>query len=178
MFIGTYWAARAESKQEVAARLAAFLEALTAHGEPLSKWFLKGWSRRTAFVPLPPDPGAIAAQLSVNRTDIGRVVLPQLGFSLGLWNGRDASLSATLGATSLRTSNSVVLDLGSGDREASSASSKAVLQAMIAAFDPDHGVVTSTQLLSEAGVAHPWQAGWLTHERGGRVVQHPLPRVL
>ena len=42
-----------------------------------------------------------------------------------------------------------------------------IIKATIAAFDPQHAVVTSHEYLSDPAAKHPWDRGWFTYERGG-----------
>jgi hypothetical protein len=171
LFVGVYWSERPESREVVAVRIANFLAVIARYGDVLAKWFLKARSKRAAFAPIEIEPGSIAAALKVNRRDVGGEVVPELGFSLGLWNGRTASLSLTAGAFSPYVRNSVVLAFEDGEW-ANRDLLRKVLSAAIEAFDPDHGVVTSSEKLARVQVEHAWQAGWLTYARDGQVVEH------
>jgi len=173
VFIGAYWSARQASRREAAEKTAQFLEALSAVGEPLSNWFLKGSSKAGAGAELGRSETEIGPKLQTNRRDIGGDDIPELGFSLGVWNGKDATLSLHLGSTSARVLNSVVLSFRGTSPEAHAGLWHPVLGSMIELFDPDHAVVTSNEILTQAKAKNPWEVGRLTYERGRGVVEHP-----
>ena len=100
MFLGAYWPERKESREQVAQRLERFLSSIAANSGHLSEWFMKGRSSRAARTPLKLEAASLGAMLKVNRRDVGGDVIPELGFSLGVWNGASASLDATLGISS------------------------------------------------------------------------------
>lgn len=169
MFAGVYWSARQETRSALAGRLARYLGALAGCDRALSQWFHKGRSRRAASTPVSVQPATLAELLRVNRRDATGEEMPEVGLSLGIWNGKNASLTGTLGAYYPRIQNAVVLAL-EDPQALGRAVWQQVLAAAIMAFDPDHGVVTSTEALTRAGAEHPWQAGWLTYRRGGTIV--------
>lgn len=161
LFVGVYWSERRESREAVAVRVARFL-ALVAQCEAIfARWFLKARTKSAGGIPVIPDANEVATKLKVNRRDVGGDVISELGFSLGLWNGRTASLSATVGACSPHVRNSVVLAFDERAQIDKQVLRK-VLCAAIEAFEPDHGVVTSSKLLTSAGSVDPWETGWLT----------------
>ena len=170
LLVGAYWSVRQETRDAVAARVARFLTVIAGLDAVLSRWFLKARSRKKAGTPIEPRAEAIAAMLRVNRRDFGGEAMPELGFSLGLWNGRSASMSVIAGAISVGVPNSIVLTFEESeplDRDLL----RKVLSAAIESFDPDHGVVTSSETLAGAKAEDPWQRGWLTYARGGPMVE-------
>jgi hypothetical protein len=40
---------------------------------------------------------------------------------------------------------------------------------MVRHFDPDRAVATSHELLDRHGASRPWEAAWLSYERGGAI---------
>jgi hypothetical protein len=106
-----------------------------------------------------------------NRRDADHQPIPDLGYSLGTWNGRDVSFSATIGCWNEHVGNAVVLDLGA-ETQIGESSYRRIVEAIVSAFDPDHAVVTSHELLARAGVTKPWEAGLFTYRRGGGIEQH------
>lgn len=172
MFVGAYWSQRKESRESASARVATFLAALSNHGAEFSKWYGKGKSRDAALrSPLALDAASIARELRPNRRDTDRQPIPELGFGFAAWNGAKASFSAHVGIYSRHVRNAVVLSLGDGG-SFSDESSRAVLEQMVRAFDPDHAVVTSNAHLAKAGVLNPWEAGKFTYHRGGDIEDH------
>jgi len=177
MFAGAYWSQRPETREQAAQRIAAFLKMLAECSCELSSWYLKGRTRAGALKQaLRLDGEAIAEKLRVNRKDVSREVMPELGFSLGVWNGSDVSLAMTIGATSMYVPNSVVLSAESGSGILGDDVWRQVLHGLIRAFDPEHAVVASTEQLARSGSGRPWEVGWLTYERGGTCVEHPTRR--
>lgn len=174
MFIGAYWKERKEPRDEVAGRLARFFSSLATGNAVLSRWFLKGRTRESARTPLELNADAISAALEVNRRDVGAGVLSELGFNLGVWNGADASLAATMGASSPHIANSVVLTFLSAPEAFDKEKWRRLLAAAVSATDSDHAVVTSMEHLAQSGATHPWEAGLFTYHRGGSIEEHPF----
>ena len=172
MFVGAYWSVRRESREEVARRLTRLLSSF-ANAEPtLSEWFLKGRTKASARTALEIDVAAIASKLKVNRRDVGGEVISELGFSLGLWNGRNASLAVTMGAYSQHIRNSAVLSFMDAPAHFDSMDWKRLLDAFVRELDPDQAVVTTSDFLAQRGAANPWEAGWFTYFRGGSTQEH------
>jgi hypothetical protein len=169
MFLGAYWAQRKESRDQVAARIAIFLDRISRCDPLLVAWFLKGKSRLSAGVPLETTSAGIALRLEVNRRDVGGDLIAELGFSLGAWNGSDISLAATLGAFSPYVQNAVVLSFDGTLPTKTTREWRYLLDGAVEAFAPDHAVVTSAELLASAKAVRPWEAGLLTYDRGGDV---------
>jgi len=175
MIVGAYWAQRQESREQAAERMARFLSSLATQHELFSKWFMPGRSRAAALrAQVSLDPVTIASKLRVNRRDLDHKPIPELGFKLGIWNGKSASFSATVGAYSPYTSNRTVLSFSETPNELKENDWKNLLEAMIQSFDPDHAVVTSHEYLERVGAPKTTDAGWFTYERGGEIRQHPF----
>jgi hypothetical protein len=94
----------------------------------------------------PSDVDRLVPLLGVNRGDIGRKVIVELGFDFFAWNGwkadLPASLSVSCGAFHPAVSNSAVVSF---DSEASPTLDllQGILRAAVTAFDPEDGVVVS-----------------------------------
>ena len=84
------------------------------------------------------------------------------------------SLSATLGAYSSYVRIAVVLSFDPPSVSKSPTEWREILDAAIRAFDPDHAVVKSNELLAVKAAGQAWDAGWLIYERGSEVQGHPL----
>ncbi len=170
MFVGAYWSQRQESLEQAAERISRYLRRLVTRDE-FATWFLTARKKSAALVPVGLDPHEVASRLRVNRRDVGGDVITELGFSLAIWNGANASLRVTIGAFSPYVSNSAVLAFdASAARNPSDC--RPLLEAAIDAFDPEHAVVTSHELLKRTKAKEVWEVGWLTYGRGGQVVEH------
>src|SRR5262249_51996272 len=145
MFLGAYWQSRKETREEVSQRLERFFRQISIIDESLSEWFLKRERRGEADALLRLASEDIATALTVNLRDIGGEIIAELGFSLGVWN-RHASLSATLGAFSPFIENSVVLSHDKLSHEEID-HWRGLMDIAIAAFEPEHSVVTSMEIL-------------------------------
>jgi hypothetical protein len=174
-FVGAYWTAREETRIACAGRIAAFLRSLA--GKPLlSRWYLKGRSRTTAVTPLDLTVEGIAKKLRQNHTDIPRRPIPDLGFSLGIWNGDDeasAGLMLKCGAYSTWVGNSVVLSLPRQEPPndaAALARFRELVEKIAAAFDPDVAVPTSSELNARGGRTVRENEAWSRYERGRGIV--------
>lgn len=170
-----YWGPRPESQRACAERMQAFLAAI-ASVPGLDGWFHLGRSRATATKPLVVDIDAIQRTLRPNHRDTDRAPIPELGFRMGVWNGRDdrsASLSIHCAATVEVVKNAVVLNLPTLELpldDSAIESLRTVMEALIGAWDPDNAVVTTRAEIARAGGGPPWAAGgWLTYRRGGKI---------
>lgn len=168
-FVGVYWGPRRESRQSCADRISALLHALETQDGALSTWFKKVASRKAALVSLPIDADRIGPVLKTSRRDVGHDVIPELGFRFTAWTGPQsaspATLAATCGAHDRTVVNHVVLSFS---REASPAPDllRQILAASVKAFDPDDGVVSSSELLAGSS-SPPWMApAVLRYKRG------------
>ena len=170
LFVGAYWSAREETREEAAARIAEFLR-LISPLDSFFAWFLQAKTQAKANVPVEVTTEWIALHLRAAGADSGSL-MPQVGFSLNLWNGAHATLRVTIGAFSQHISNAVVLSFGAQAGEVGRGLLQGALDAVIRAFDPEHAVVTSNERMARAGVIKPWESGIFTYERGGAVRAH------
>jgi hypothetical protein len=168
--VGVYWGAREESREDCAARISAFLIALAKHDVALSKWFKKMYSRKQPLVQVPMTPVGLTPLLGVNRRDIDREIIRELGFDFSAWDGRDdeigASLSVACGAYTSVVPNSAVVSF---DPQAAPALDllRGILRSTVAAFDPENGVVTTIESARAHGVSRIWEAPALYRYRRG-----------
>lgn len=166
MFIGVYWGARRESRERVADKLSSFLRAIAFVDPVVSSWFFTARRKSEADKPLLTDLVTISQALEVSRKDIGREVMTDLGFSLGVWNGGALSLSVRMGSDNPSIQNSVVISCHDSHPGLSAQAARDVLDRAIAIFQPERGAVTTTTLLNQVSAKHPWEAGWLVYQRG------------
>lgn len=175
MFVGAYWSQREESREAAGERIVVFLKAIGGHSQEFASWFGKARSRSAAFrSPLMLDQETVASKLRVNRRDADRKPIPELGFEFSVWNGKDTSFSAAIGAFSRHVDNSAVLDIG-GDNELDRETYRALLEEAVRAFEPEHAVVTSHDHLAQTGAQHPWEAGWFTYGQAEGLREHSYP---
>lgn len=185
MFVGAYWGKRKEARDECAKRIFEILNRVRGMHPTLEAWFLKG--RKKSGLP---DSAVefslqqISRILRTNNRDTDGQPIPELGFSIGVWNGKhelSASFSASCGGWSNLVKNSAVLDFDSSWNENNFLSQdrmREVLVEFIRAFEPDVAVVTSHEYLDRAGGGAPWEAGgWLVYDRS-RDVHEMLSKAL
>jgi len=172
LFLGAYWKGRGESRRQAAARISAFLCATGAIDLSLSCWFQKGSRKASAFKPAALSSQGIEPLLKSNNRDITGDAIADLGYNIGLWNGENASFSATVGATSPYIENSIVLSF-QGDSPCDSSTWRKLMEQVIEAFAPDSAVVTSHEYIARHGDQSPDEAGgWFTYRRGESIREH------
>jgi hypothetical protein len=177
MFLGTYWAKRPESRDQAALRLTSFIVELCKSSDYFTSWFPKGWTKKEAQRRLLKiEVSEIAMELTVNHKDVGNVPIPELGYSLSIWNGRNADLGSTIGSDSAYVGNSVVLSLDSGTSNILSHDAwRRILERSIAMFDPDDAVIVSDSMQTQLATDR-MSAAWLTYRRAAGIEEHPERR--
>lgn len=133
----------------------------------LAGWRPKARTRRQALAAQPLDYSleALSALFSAGRSHRGTdgMVMEELGFRIGVWNGGDheraSSLSIRCGLFSAvpGLSNSVVLSLPSVLEACIAELCKDLVSALVDAWEPDWAVVTS----HTASAAHPQHGPFL-----------------
>lgn len=157
-FLGAYWSARKESIEQCADRAFSFFQELTACDPLLAVWYEKGYSRKKALQKRAnvENRNYLLKLLNHGRNrDMDRVVIEELGFSFGLWNGgpegKDASISVGCGLhpePKIKLKNTVTLNLPEDLGELKQAERmSAVLAAVARAWEPEWACVTSEQAM-------------------------------
>jgi len=187
-YTGTYWGPRQEDAERCAQRLA-HLARLLAPVDPLfAQWFKSAKTLKESLKrPLDSDIDGLRRYIQRKMMkDDRRVPMPELGFSVWLWNGGsgggNAWLQMAFGGYSERVPNSCGLqapDEGPiGERVLSSSFQTEVLRAIATAWDPDWGVAISHahRDIIEKKCPHVL-VGWVTYlsHRLGRVPPLPAP---
>lgn len=175
MFLGIYWAGRRESKRDCADRIASFLVAILSVDSDLSRWYLKASSKKGARVPVDISREAIENALRSNNRDTDGQAIAELGYGLAIWNGKNASFSASVGVISPFVSNSAVLSFA-GMSPTDGAFWEQLIKIAVTSFDPDTAVVTNHEYLERhCAQASDEMRGWFVYKRGMQVVESPFP---
>ena len=157
-FVGVYWGARRSDLVSCAALAARHFQALSAASSLLGHWYLR--ANRKPKEPTEVDvrsnvvlEGLLAK--GVNRTDIDRKPIPELGWRVGFWNGDAGGWSAAtdvhcgLFTPNPNLSNSATLSI-SGDVPNELATT--LLRTLVEIWNPDRGVVQRSGAFGDADV--------------------------
>lgn len=160
-FVGVYWGERPEAREVCAKRIAAFLGGLASEDPALSHWYRKAASRKAAMESVPLDLDGLASLLRTSSRDLDGGTMNELGFHFSAWNGRDESLSASVGVTcgahDSSVKNSAVLTF-TPTSQPSQHLLQRVLRAAVLAFAPNHGVVTTAEAVASCPQVPVWEA--------------------
>ncbi|MFL5350152.1 MAG: immunity 52 family protein [Hyalangium sp.] len=187
-YIGAYWGARKEDAEACARRLATLVQLLAPVDPLFASWFKGSKSLKQSLTrPLELELSSLQKYIQRNlMRDDRRQPMEDLGFNLGLWNGRqggnDAWLSIGCGGYWEQVSNRCVLrapDEGPGsERVLTTAFQTQALRALATAWDPDWGAAVSNvhRDIIEKKSPDIW-VGWVTYlsRRLGRVPPLPAP---
>jgi Immunity protein 52 len=184
-YIGAYWSARRESASACARRLETCLSELALVHPSLKGWRPTGPEKQAAIaarVVHSADDFQLLLAAGAHRRDTDGTEMPELGFTLGLWNGepnQSAGITVSCGAWHEQITNAFVLKLPRADQakelyELSKA--RAALDVVVAAWEPDWASMTSNRLRA----AREWApgkpvVGWLTYLSSERNVPNSLP---
>jgi hypothetical protein len=180
LFVGAYWGARPESREECATRVSRFLSQIAQKRPEFSAWHRLARTKKKALesrIGLSVE--EVQKALTTHRGDIDKKPIPELGYIAGLWNGRDDAgmrLFVTCGCYSERVSNAVVLDLPKKHNNPDLFDPNLLLSLLVDivdAFDPDDAVVTSSEYTQEH--VEEWRAskcGWFVYRRGEDIVEN------
>jgi hypothetical protein len=154
---GASWGARKESIDACADRLLRFLTELSSCDAVFSRWYKLGMSRRKAMQAeidfRKKDYLLGMLEKGRNRTDIGKKVIEELGFSVWMWNGaacdeKSVGLNVHCGSytTGPAVGNGVSIDLPEdlGDLRDAERMAK-VLLAVARCWEPDTARVSTVQ---------------------------------
>jgi hypothetical protein len=183
-YVGGYWGPRAELIEECAERLRSFMCSLVEIDPLVSTWFRPGSSREQALVSeIPPEPDKIFDILldGEYRDDADKKVIPDLGYRIGLWNGRvpEIGLSVHCGSwsPSAGSSNSVVVNLPSLDNPASRniyrpGAALALVGSIVETWSPSRVSWTGHDLReAQAAKIGEVVVGWATYLSGERIAR-------
>lgn len=150
--IGVYWSARADTIFECRSRAVEHLRLVCALGQGLDRWFLK--ASRKPKTPTEIDVSseeAVGALLikGVNRRDVDRSVIEELGWSMSLWNGDlngvSASTNLQCGCTSDLVENRAIVEISVDEGDGVvAASANELLVSLANLWSADSGVVSKS----------------------------------
>lgn len=179
-YVGAYWGDRRESAVECARRLSDCLAALAKLDPLLSSWRHRGRSKAAAQAPVEMHIDALERLLldGRNRRDTDRSVIEELGFRVGIWNGREpmiglsASVGKDTGAPGLMNSFLLELPAPSGDaaRLYDHPVALSIVEAIAASWEPDWATWASNSLRhAQDAPARTPVVGWMTFLSWGRL---------
>lgn len=155
--LSAYWSARQEPPGKCAERATLFLDELRKINGLFATWYLKTSSRKNATAqPLVPDLDRLTQLFTagINRRDIDKLPIAELGFNLGAWAGNadgvSASLRVTCGSYSKHVDNVCLLNVTEGHAVSADAV-PLIVDAAIRAWDPDGVEVNSKRVYSRSG---------------------------
>lgn len=158
--IGAYWGPRAAQAADCAEKLTDWAAFLAASGLPgVEAWLLRRPRGTEAFTAgrlvAPPE-----KLLRPMKHEISGEVLPEFGFSLGMYSARGGSLasemSAQLGSTVPGVSNSMVLTLRTASEPAREVL-VGLLDKAVSLFAPEHAVVLDWERPDPQDARPVWQ---------------------
>lgn len=147
-FIGVYWAARADDLRLCSSNAVEYFRLLAYADRSLERWFLQAWRKPKVATEVDVTSLETVAGLlgkGVNRRDVDRRVITELGWSLSLWNGDREGVSASTrlhcGCTSKPVGNRVTMTITrDGGCGLTSAAAGELLAAMENVWCADSGV--------------------------------------
>lgn len=175
---GAYWGPRKEPMDQCAERLLCFLKGIEGLSPAFCNWRHVGKRR---YTPVEMEAGSLRKLLErgVNRTDIGRKVIEQLGVGAQFWNGRHDDLSAGLMVQCSSWTqvpglvpNFVTLDMPVAVLQAAGGNQVALraFRSLIECWEPEHTFLTERGVRDQLDAIRERpnveQVGWLTYFRG------------
>ncbi len=189
-YASAFWGVRKEPVEQCTQQTVGFLSCLVQCDPCLAHWFKTGRSRKEALkYEVKLDTATIHALLLAGRSrkDIGRSIIEELGFLIGLWNGshsdaESASLTIQCGSYATRPGiNFCELDLPYGEEVRSHLLQvpvlTAVMECMVSAWKPDWAAVMSRdyEKMLPFPAAHAPRMGWLVYLSSRRGTVPSLP---
>ncbi|WP_342747771.1 Imm52 family immunity protein [Melittangium boletus] len=188
-YLGAYWGPRRETALECARRAELFFHLLARCDPMFAQWYRggRGFPRELPGYPVRSD-AEEWEQLFLrgrNRTDVGKNVIEDLGFTEHVWNAKKVRTRVQLhcGEYSPWGSGNTCLlyppEEGPGREQLLRAPlMTAVLSSVATAWDPDFAMVSSTDMVDLIEKRNrEVRVGWLTYlsRRLGRVPPLPAP---
>lgn len=168
--IAAYWGSREVDLNRCSSNVLGFLVYLKEQ-QICPAWVYKGIKRTDPKAQVMLEEVQIAKHLRVNKTDIGKQPIPELGFSYSCWSGdnnNQCSFSTQLGSYSPHVGNNVLLELHEIEAmtEPKLQIYLLVLQQMISIFQPKTAVVTSHRHYDESQTKLEfWDFGYIVYRQ-------------
>ncbi|WNG54368.1 hypothetical protein F0U59_05915 [Archangium gephyra] len=188
-YMGAYWGPRQETALECARRAELFFHMLARCDPSFGQWYRagRGFPRELPGWPVCPEMKELESLLlkGRNRTDVGREVIEDLGFSQMVWNAKREATEIHLSCGKYSPWGGPNLCLLYPPRQGAVRERllrapvlAEVLTSMVTAWDPDYAMVGSSQMvdLVEKGGSEV-RMGWLTYlsRRLGKLPPLPAP---
>jgi hypothetical protein len=189
-YAGAYWGVRPESSEECAEHALLFFERLKQIDPAWVQWYRAGKAPRGV-------PGVLVNvedkqeleelfQRGRNRTDVGRKIIEDLGFSIVVWTPERKNSTMVrihCGVYTPFSGNSCRMEMPAEgtttERLLNVAVMRQVVTSMVMAWEPDWGIATSHDLreLIPRRNRKEYPVGWLMYcsNRQGRVPPLPAP---
>jgi hypothetical protein len=186
-YVGAYWGPRKETALECARRAELFFHTLARCDPFFTQWYHagRGFPRELPGWPVRPEVEELEKLLmkSRHRTDVGKEVIEDLGFSRILWNAKKEAfyLHLVCGSYSPNASPNICLLKPPGQGAAREGLLRVpvlteVLTSMATAWEPDFAMAGSTEMVDqvekEGGEV---RVGWLTYLSRRLGTLPPLP---
>jgi hypothetical protein len=186
-FVGAYWGPRKETALECARRAEQFLHRLAKCDPSFAQWYRggRGFPRELPGHPVHPDSKELE-QLFLqgrNRTDLGKKVIEDLGFTQSMWNAKmeRTRIEMHCGEDSpWGEGNTCLLEPPTTgpvtERLLRAPVLAEVLTSMATAWHPDFAVATTVEMLDLVEKRRPEvRVGWLTYLSRQLGTPPPLP---
>jgi len=156
--LGAYWDARPAEVSECAEKATRFFRRLSEIDPLLAHWYERSRSRKEALRRkidcLDVEKVQELFLKGRNRTDVRREVIDELGFKLGLWNGAENGLEASLavhcGCYNDRVGNNVIIDLPHSSESPAWVDNAVSLLALVAEiWQPEWAGIMSKQAMRD-----------------------------
>ena len=165
------WTARQEDASSCADRLSSFLSELRAIDHIFLTWHEGGKPKKEYRLPVSRQQLVRFFEKGVNKTDIGRHVIPELGFAVSLVptaQFSDIVFRVNCGGYSPWNSNCCSIELPrEGDvaeRIVQASKLTQIARAVVHSWQPLHGVITSHQCSKIISPENPLREnGWITY---------------
>ena len=188
-YLGAYWGPRKETALECARRAELFFHMLSRCDPAFVQWYRagRGFPRELPGYPVRPDIAEMEKLLlkGRNRTDVGREVIEDLGFSMMMWNAREEATDLHLACGGYSPWGPPNLCLLRPPRKGAirerllhASVLNEVLTSMATAWDPDFAMASSGEMVDLIEKDDfEVRVGWLTYlsRRLGKLPPLPAP---
>ncbi len=171
-YVRFLWRSRKEDLAECASRLGRFLESISALDRVFSTVYEAGKTSNASLVSPRQEKLEKMLAKGVNKKDIGKEDMPELGYSLTLWNPDTSEGAVTLrvhcGVYSKHVNNLCLINLPNSGAAVQRLLAVPFLvqlcKAVVEVWNPEHGVVSSMSCSKIAPTANFFaEVGWITY---------------